>query len=174
MKYTIISIFLVLAVLVNAQETNKKSRKELKAEKLTQQKETVKELIESKSFVFDARTAFSATAGNMNISYPYNVKLNQDSIYSYLPYYGRAYNVEYGSNESPMVFDLPIIEMEIIKHKKKGYLIDVKVKKGMDNINFNFSITETGSTTLTVNSTNRQVITYFGEIRKKVNDDNSI
>jgi hypothetical protein len=167
MKY-VIAFSLVLSVLfTNAQEAEKKSKKELKAEKLAQQKETVKKLIESKSFLFNAKTAFNTTAGNVNISYPYNVKVNTDTINSFLPYYGRAYSVEYGENESPMNFDLPINEMEIIKKKKKGYQMDVKVKKGMDNILFSFNISETGSTTLIVTSTKREVITYYGEIIEK-------
>jgi hypothetical protein len=64
--------------------------------------------------------------------------------------------------------------MEIIKEKRKGYRVDVKVKKGMDNILFSFSISETGSTTLTVNSTNRQVITYYGDIVAKEETDDSL
>jgi hypothetical protein len=173
------SIYFILSLvfsilLVNAQEPVKKSKKELKAEKAELQKDAVKKLVESKSFVFDARTVFSATAGNVTISYPYNVKLDKDSIHSFLPYYGRAYTVEYGTNDSPMVFNLPLQEMEIIKEKRKGYRVNVKVKKGMDNILFSFSISETGSTTLTVNSTNRQVITYYGDIVAKEETDDSL
>ncbi len=174
MKNTIIILVLVLALNNGyAQESTKKSRRELKAEKISQQKEAVKKLVEGKSFVFDARTATSPTAGTINITYPYNVKLNKDSIYSYLPYYGRAYSAEYGSTESPMVFDLPIQELTIEKKAKKGYQVEVKVKKEMDIINFIFSISETGTTTLTVNSSNRQVITYYGNLAEKNKPDNS-
>ncbi len=174
MKNIFIILLIVFAVITaNAQETTKKSKKELKAEKLSLQKETVKKLIESKSFVFDARTAFSATMGNVIITYPYNVKVNEDSIYSFLPYYGRAYNVEYGSTESPMVFNLPIEELTIAKKTKKGYEVNLKVKKGMDYIDFYFDISETGLTTLTVNSSNREAITYFGDLTAKKEEDNS-
>ena len=174
MKNTIIILVLVFALNNGyAQESTKKSRRELKAEKISQQKEAVKKLVEGKSFVFDARTATSPTAGTVNITYPYSVKLNKDSIYSYLPYYGRAYSAEYGSTESPMVFNLPVQELEITKNKKKGYQVNVKVKRGMDYINFNFDVSETGNTTLTVNSSNRQVITYYGELAAKKEKDNS-
>ena len=175
MKYTFISILLTFTVfLVNAQESEKMSKKEQKMEKLAQQKETVKKMIEGKSFVFEARNAFSSTAGNVNINYPYNVKLTNDSIYSYLPFYGRAYRVEYGSTESPMVFDLPFQELEIIKKKKMGYLVDVKVKKDMDIIVFSFNISDTGSATLTVNSADREVITYYGELTAEQKEDKSL
>lgn len=174
MKYAIFSIILVLTVSVNAQESVNKTRKELKAEKITVQKNEIKKLIENKSFVFEARTAYSSELGTKNLSSLYNVKVKKDTIYSYLPYYGRAYNVDYASTESPMIFDLPVKELEILKDQKKGYQVEVKVKKGMDNIIFNFSISETGSATLTVTSTHRQVITYSGEIVEKNRIDNSI
>jgi len=174
MKYIIVILVLVLALNnVSAQETTKKSRKELKAEKLSKQKEAIKKLIENKSFVFDARTAFSSTLGNINITSPYNVKIDNDSIYSYLPYYGRAYSVEYGSNKSPMIFDLPIEDLSITKKTKNGYQVHAKVKKGMDYINFYFDISETGLTTLTVDSSNRLVISYYGDIAVIKEQDNS-
>ncbi len=173
MKY-ITTFLIVLCVLsVNAQEPDKITKKEAKAKILSEEKEIVKNHIENKSFVFDARTAFSATAGNFNVSYPYNVRLANDSVYSYLPYYGRAYKADYGSTESPMVFNLPVKEIEISKTRKKGYQVDVKVEKGMDNILFSFNISETGSATLTVNSSDRQAITYYGEILVKEKDNDN-
>lgn len=174
MKYVLFSIILVLTVSVNAQESANKTRKELKAEKITLQKNEIKKLIENKSFVFEARTAYSSELGTKNLSSLYNVKVEKDSIYSYLPYYGRAYNVDYGSTESPMIFNVPVKELEIMKDNKKGYQVKVKVEKGMDNIVFSFNISEIGSATLTVTSNHRQVITYYGEIVEENQIDNSI
>ena len=173
MKNILIILILVFAITTaNAQGSVKKSRKELKAEKLSQQKEVVKKLIEGKSFVFDAKTVFSSLAGSITTTYPYNVRVDNDSIYSFLPYYGRAYIAEYGSIESPMVFNLPIEEITIEKKNKNGYQVNVKVKKAMDIIDFYFDISETGMTTLTVNSTNRQIIYYYGDLTDKKDVDN--
>lgn len=167
MRNIIVIIILIFSVItVNAQDQSKKSRKELRAEKKAQKAEEVKKLVDNKDFVFDARTAIPMQGGTVNLTTLYNVRLSNDSIFSYLPYYGVAYRVEYGSMESPVNFNAPIQEMNTEK-TKDGYMVRVKVKNGMDNLDYRFNISETGMTTLAVNSTDRQLITYYGEINTK-------
>lgn len=52
------------------------------------------------------------------------------------------------------------------KKSKKGYTVEVDVKNGNDKLDFSFYISESGSATLSVSSTNRQSITYIGDIIK--------
>ena len=57
-----------------------------------------------------------------------------------------------------------------MEKKDDGYIVEFKVKNGMDVVNFTFHISELGYTTLNVNSTHRQAISYYGmidEIEKK-------
>lgn len=166
MKNLLIIAILIFAMsLATAQETKKKSRKELRAEKNAILMEETTNLVESKNFVFKARSANPMGARSVNLTTEYDVTIQNDSVYSYLPYYGRAYSVAYGG-ESPMNFQLPFSDYSMEK-TKKGYNVKFTVKKGTDRINFSFQIMETGSTTLQVNSTNRQAISYFGNIEKK-------
>ncbi len=167
MKNIIILAFLILAIIsVNAQDSEKKSKKELKAEKNARLAEETKALVDSKTFVFDARTVNPMRGGTRTLTTQYEVRVENDSLFSYLPYFGRAYSVDYGSTESPMTFDSPIVDYSS-KEAKEGYTIKIKVKKGSDNMDYTFQVSETGSTVLSVNSTNRQAISYYGEIKKK-------
>lgn len=167
MKNLIIVLILTMTFFtVHAQETAKKSKKELKAEKEAKRIEEVKAMIDGNSFVFEARTANPMKGRSMTLTTQYDVKVTQDSIYSYLPYYGVAYSASYGGTDSPMVFDSPA-EKFSSESSKKGYIVKVAAKNGNDRIDFTFHISENGSTTLNVSSTNRQSISYFGEIVKE-------
>ena len=166
MKKLILTVIVFsLAFLVCAQDKEKKSRKEIKAEKNAKLIEETTKLVESKNFVFKARSANPMGARSVNLTTDYDVHIQNDSVYCYLPYYGRAYTAAYGG-ESPMNFQLPLTDYSSEK-TKKGYNVKFTVKNGTDRINFSFQIMETGSTTLQVNSTNRQAISYFGSIEKK-------
>jgi hypothetical protein len=164
-KVLIIAFFIISIVTLNAQEAEKKSKKELKAEKEAKQIEETKALVESKTFVFDARNANPMKGRSITLTSEYDVKITKDSIYSYLPYYGVAYSASYGGTDSPMIFDKPFETCDMEK-TKKGYEVKVTVKNGNDKLDFSFYISETGSTNLSVSSTNRQSISYYGDIVK--------
>ena len=166
MKNLIIMVLLLISVSnLNAQETEKKSKKELKAEKEAKKIEEIKALVESKTFVFDARNANPMGGRTVTLTSEYDVKVTNDSIYSYLPYYGVAYTASYGGSDSPMNFKQPFETCDMEK-TKKGYLVKVKVKNGNDMLDFSFHISETGTTTLSVSSVNRQAISYYGDLVK--------
>lgn len=158
---------LVFAIFsANAQETEKKSKKELKAEKKAKQIEEVKAIIESKNFVFDARNANPMKGRSVTLTSEYDVKVTNDSIFSYLPYFGVAYSASYGGTDSPMIFDVPF-ETCTQEKVKNGYMVKVEAKNDNDRLTFTFHISETGTTTLSVSSINRQSISYYGEILKE-------
>jgi len=162
---TFIIAILFSAAVLSAQETVKKSKKELKAEKKAQQIAEIKADVESKNFVFDARTANPMKGASRTLTSEYDVTVKNDSVFCYLPYFGVAYTADYGSTQGPLTFDQPV-KNYTMETDKKGYVVEVKTSNKSDAIEFTFHISETGSTSLTVNSTNRQSITFFGDIQK--------
>lgn len=167
-KLLIILILLIPLVSVNAQET--KSRKEKRAEKEMQKKEEIKKLIDDRSFVFNASHALPMGGSSINLNYYFNVKIDGDSIQSYLPFYGVAYTAEYGSRNSPLDFGTSIEDYSVEKDKN-GYQIQFDVKNGNDYLNYTFRISELGFASLNVTSTNRQSISFTGKIEPVENDD---
>jgi outer membrane phospholipase A len=166
MKNLLIIVIMFWSVFaITAQETQKKSKKELKAEKKALQMQETKAIVESKNFVFNARNANPMSARSINLTTDYDVKITNDSIYSYLPYYGVSHSAVYGGTESPMIFSQPF-ETISSEEVKNGYLVKVAVKNGSDRLDFSFHISVTGSTTLSVSSMNRQAISYYGEVIK--------
>ncbi|GAB1453066.1 DUF4251 domain-containing protein [Draconibacterium sp.] len=159
----IISILIFSVFTTNAQD--KKSKKELKAEKKAQQREEIKSIVESKTFVFKANTANPMRGRTVNLTSDYDVKVTRDSIFSYLPFFGVAYSASYGGTDSPMIFNHPF-ETINFENTKNGYLVKVSVKNNNDRLEYSFHISVTGSTSLNVSSLNRQAISYNGNIEK--------
>lgn len=158
-------LFIFFFIYGSAQEIGKKTKRELKTEKLELQKADTKALVEGKTFVFDVQTVNPMRGRAVHVTSDYDVRIQNDSIFSYLPFFGRAYSIDYGATESPMTFKQPI-ESLVSTETKNGYTINVHVRNRNDVLDFSFQITESGTTTLTVNSLNRQSISYYGRLEK--------
>jgi hypothetical protein len=165
MKTILLSLLVFSFIFVHAQEPKKKSKKELKAEKKAQQIMLTKALIDSKAYVFAATTVNPVKMRTVVLTSEYDVKIKNDSLFSYLPYYGRAYTASMGG-DSPMIFKGPIIKYSTENGKKGNYIIKVKVANKSDRLDYSFNVSETGSATLNVISNNRQSISYYGDIEK--------
>ena len=161
--FTLVLAFTLLAG--HAQETEKLSRKERKALQEKQQIEEVKTLLNDKEYVFNPRTALPSGGRSRNLDGTFRAKISNNTIDCYLPFYGRAYSANYGSSEGPFTFTLPIEDYKM-EDSKKGYKVEFNVKNQNDRITFLFQISETGTATLNLNSTNRQAISYHGNIEK--------
>ncbi|WP_372949916.1 DUF4251 domain-containing protein [Mariniphaga sp.] len=166
MKRIILFAFLIALILPDlfAQEPVK-SRKERREERQEKRMEEVKNLIENKSFVFIPTHAMPLGGGSIQLSYTFEAEVRDDSIFSYLPFYGVAYHVDYGGRNSAFDFSLPI-EIYEMEENGNGYRISLEVKNKMDYITYSFHISELGYSTLNVTSTNRQAISYYGRIEK--------
>lgn len=161
----LILILLISSLSINAQDVTKNSRKELRAERQVQKIKEIRSLLENKTFVFNATHASPMGGGSVDLSYYFDVKIKGDTVFSYLPFYGVAYHVDYGSLKSPFDFVKPIEKFSSQKNKN-GYQIAFEASNGNDHINFNFQISDLGFATLNVTSTNRQFISFYGIIDK--------
>ncbi len=166
MKRIILFTFLIGLILPDlfAQEPAK-SRKERRTERQEKRMEEVKNLIENKTFVFIPTHAMPLGGGSIQLSYTFEAEVKGDSIFSYLPFYGVAYHVDYGSRNSAFDFSLPIEKYEM-EEDGNAYRINLEVKNKMDYITYSMHVSEMGYATLNVTSTNRQAISYYGRIEK--------
>lgn len=166
MKNIIFTMILLVGFFtVNAQDDSRKSRKERKAEKKAQKMEEVKNALNDKNFVFSATHALPMGGGSKYLNYDYDVVVKNDTVISYLPFYGVAYHVEYGARNLGFDFTQPMEEYEMEK-EDDGYVVDFEVDNGMDHLNYTFHISEMGYATLHVSSTHRQSISYYGNVDK--------
>lgn len=161
---TKLSILLVLSFFLSISVfAQKKSSKEIKAEKELLLQKQIEALIDSKNFVFEAQRI--SPRGGRIIILDYNtyfLKFNEEKVTCDLPFFGRGYNIGYGS-DGGIKFDGKPENIKVEK-KNKSYNFKAIVKGKDDVYNLMFSVFFNRSTTLTVNSNNRSSIIYYGEI----------
>ena len=83
---------LLLALLMGIPTLSAQSKKE-------QKKEAVKKLIESENYKIDVNTAMPMRGRSIPLTSSYSLTIRNDSVISYLPYYGRAYSIPYGGGD---------------------------------------------------------------------------
>ncbi len=157
-----INILLVLFVVSSSAQTSK-SRKESRTEKQEQKKEDIKNLLENRTFVFTPTHAMPLGGGSIYLNHSFDAEVKGDTLISYLPFFGVAYRVDYGGRDGAFDFTQPLEKFEL-QEDNKGYRINLEVKNKMDYLTYNFQISELGYATLSITSTNRQAISYYGHI----------
>lgn len=167
MKKILLSLILLLSVLlINAQQVKKQSRKERRAAREAKRIEEVKTLLDNKTWVFEVNQAIPMAGQPVNVSGSFDAKITNDTIISYLPFFGVGYVGDIGRSEGPFDFTQPI-ENYSFKETKKGYQIKFDVRNRNDFLSFFFHIGKTGSASLSIFSRNRQSMSFYGDIEKE-------
>lgn len=144
-------------------------------------KETTIKLVEAKNLVFTATTAYplanaeisailskmpgGQSGGMIQLTGSrYQLKIDKDAIEADLPYYGRAYNASRDPNDAGIKFKSKDFTYVTEKKKKGNYIITIKPKDAREVQSMTLNVTLNGYASLSVNSTNRQPITFNGYI----------
>lgn len=145
---------------INAQE---KSKKQLKADAELENQKKIALLVDSKEFVFVAKSVLPQEGRMINLTDYYAVEYRLDLIKSELPFFGVGYSgVGYGG-ENGMQFEGAPKEFSIEK-TKDAYSIKSKVKTDHDTYSLFLSVYFDGSARLFISSNNRTSISYNGKI----------
>ena len=165
-KKILIAFMMIVLILATgfAQESSRKEKR--KSDKIERENQT-KELISSKQFIFIATRAIPQNGGSVDLTTNSNfVKIHPDRIESYMPFYGRAFHLDYGG-DGGIKFDSKPKEFNVMTRRGgKGYEIALSDPVSHDCFHLNFIISPDGSATLTINSNDRSTISYFGDIVK--------
>ena len=166
MKTLFLTFFLSFSMLIGlAQEKTKQQIKEEK--KLTKQKE-VEALVDSKVFEFQATMAYPQGSRSIDMTTNSNfLRFEKDSIHSEMPYFGRAYSGAGYGGSGGLDFKGPIQNYSIEKDKK-SYNIKAEVKDKTDLYSILLTVFFEGNASLTINTSNRSMISYRGSINKFV------
>jgi len=165
MKYLKLFRFLIITTLsfitfsqsIQAQKENKNEMKKM----------VFKNMVDSRHFVFEAQSVNPLRGGFRNLTSPYDVSVTKDSLVSYLPFFGRAYNPPYNSITPALDFTSTNFSYSVSPHKKGGWDIIIKLKDKTDVLQYFFIVYDNGNASLNVTSQSRDAITFNGYIRKK-------
>lgn len=128
-------------------------------------KQKVSQAVENREYTINVNQMIPMMGRAQHLTSNYSLKIKNDSVYSYLPYFGRAYSVPYGGGQG-LVFDGVIVDYQQEINAKGVYQISFKSKTPEDTFVFSVEIYDNGSSQIRVNSNNRQGITFLGEVEQ--------
>lgn len=144
-------------------------------------KETTIKVINNQHYIFNATSAMpmanndvnrvlsrmpgGAGGGMIQLSgSQYTLTVTKDSVESYLPYYGRAYTATMNPDDAGIKFKSKKFTYKAEKKKKGSWVISMNFKDTKDAQSMVLNVSENGYATLSVNSNNRQSISFNGFI----------
>ena len=128
-----------------------------------QREQAIKEQIIAEKYKISVNTAYPRRGRTVHLSSPYSVEIRNDSVISYLPFYGRAYSIPYGGGEG-LIFQAPLDEYEMEMNKKGTAKVKFTAHSPEDKFTFNLTIYSNGSASINVNMQNRESISFSGEM----------
>jgi len=160
MKRLILLMVFLLAgsAFIHAQDQTAKQRRTVK-------EQNIKQLIDSRRFRFVARSVIPLSGPKVELTSSYDLKIDSMMVESWLPFYGRAYHVDYGDRDGGIKFKEEADQMNVrFNKKKKMYQIDLTVDADKDNYQISISAGLGGYADVNIVSNNRQSIGYYGTI----------
>ena len=126
--------------------------------------EQMRALIEGGEFVYTVQSANPTGGKTVQITSSYTLEV-KDGIYkAYLPYFGRAYNASYGGNGG-VEFEGEPTDLKVDKNgDKRTITITFNIKNKDENFGCSLVTGGSGNGTLTVTSSNRSTISYYGMV----------
>ena len=122
--------------------------------------------VQSKDFTVSVNTVDPMRMRQHYLTSEYDLRIKNDSAFAYLPYFGVAYSAPYGGGEGGIKFAEPMMNYSVKSNKKStGWDIYFKIKDRENSYEFYVNIFNNGSSLFTVNSFNRDPITFNGEIK---------
>lgn len=128
----------------------------------------VKSMIDAKDYIFIAQYMQPLGGGQKYITPDYDLRVGQDSLVAYLPYYGRAYTAPMSPEDAGVQFTTTKFEYKTVE-KKDGWDVSILPKDAKDISSMRLYISKSGFATLHVTCNNRSAISYQGylEVRKQ-------
>jgi len=138
------------------------ARKDKKAAK----EAAIKNSINNRTYTFLANYVLPQRGGGHALTSEYDLRVTKDTIVAFLPYFGQAYfDIPYNPTDGGVKFTSTKFSYTAKEKKKGGWEINIKPTDVKDTNSLMLFISSDGYGTLTVNSTNRDVITFDGILK---------
>lgn len=120
------------------------------------------EVTENKSFKVDVRQVLPRRGKTIHPTSPYSIEVKNDSLISYLPYFGRATTIAYGGGDG-LNFTAPIKSYDSKILKKQRVRVTLKADSEDDHYRYIITFYKNGNVSLDVIGINRESISFLGD-----------
>lgn len=136
-----------------------------KIEKLTSG--DIKSMIDSSRFVFHAERVNPLRGRTRYLTSSYDVTVKKDSVESYLPYFGRAYQAPMDPSKGGIQFTSTDFSYIVNSGSKDGqWDVVIKPKDNNEVQEMRFNIFGNGTASLNVISTHKDAISFTGHVER--------
>lgn len=134
-----------------------------KAVKQAYMAQKVNEALDARRYTIDVNYVYPQRMSSRHLSYGYSLRISGDSIYSYLPFFGRAYSIPYGGGEG-LHFSAPISKYVSKREKKDMTRVEITVETHEDSYFYQLEVYDNGQTTIDVHARERERIGFSGKM----------
>ena len=134
-----------------------------KAERRAKRAQAVEQALAARHYRVSVNMMYPRNGKAKTVSSDYGLEVKGDTLVSYLPYFGRAYNVPYGGGKG-LNFTETFTEYHSKKLSNGATQVLIKVKNEEDVYDFILEIFDNGSTSIDMNSRERESINYSGNM----------
>ena len=123
----------------------------------------VKVALTERNYKISVDRMYTMRGGSKNVSSSYSVEVRNDSLFSYLPFFGRAYQVPYGGGKG-LNFSERIGSYRESLVKNGPRHIEINVKNDEDSYLYVIDVFDNGNSDIEVQAQQRERISYSGEM----------
>ncbi len=132
-------------------------------EKEARMERKVQEAIDTKQYKIRIIHVLPQRGNGRSVLSDYSIEVRNDSLFSYLPYFGVAYRMPYGGGKR-LIFDAPISRYESKKDKKGRNRIRLDVHNEEDSYTYHITLYSDGAANIDVRPDNKDSISFTGEL----------
>ena len=126
----------------------------------------VTKALEARDYKIAVNRMYPMKGSSRSVSYGYSVEVRNDSLISYLPYFGGAYNVPYGGGKG-LNFSERIGSYRESQKNNGERQIEINVTNEEDTYIYLIKVFSNGNSSIDVTSRQRDHISYSGELEVK-------
>lgn len=123
----------------------------------------VEKALAERQYTISISMMFPRRGNAVSVTPDYSVQMKGDSLFSYLPYFGRAYSIPYGGGNG-LHFAAPVKGYESAKGKNGRTRVTIQVEHENDRLTYSLDIFPNGHADIDVVSREREPINYSGDM----------
>ena len=133
-----------------------------RAEQRAKTRQAIAEAVASRQLHIDISQMSTLRYGSKTVSSDFFLELRGDTLRSYLPYWGQAYQAPVESPSIGLNFEMPILRYSESRPKANKTQIELDVKTQEDLYHYLIDVYDTGEAYIRVRSLNRDPISFDG------------
>lgn len=136
---------------------------EEKAAQMAELSANVTNALNSRDYKIAIDRMYPMRGSSRHVSFGYSVEVRNDTLISYLPYFGRSYNVPYGGGKG-LNFSALIGSYQEFMKKNGQRHIEIGVTNDEDTYFYTIEVFNNGSSSIEVRARQRERISYTGNV----------